>query len=759
MLVRAMAALGAMTALVAGLLSPSVAPAAAAPPAAADAIVTCLVRSAIVPIVGDGSGAAADARDAALRTLRHVLLLADPDGLAAAEPRLDDAGRATGLDVLEAVPGAAAAAAAAAIGSLPAHQRALVSESDVHVAGSAGVGLRALCDGLDRALAATGTAADALVSVAIDHARATLRIGVEAASPAAMPARRAPLPTAASGADAVAAAPSLGDALGLAPGLPVELVADVRDAPATRLDDRDGLGGGVAVQVGGAACTTGFAIRMADGGRALMSAGHCTSPDGTNGASVVNGFQASLCGSAGSGATIGRVEHNLLTTGWAVDSMAVRTASAAPTMWLGSRCTGTREVPVQGIGSAGSGDRVGFSGTRQGEQYGSRTSEPAGCYDFGFWSCSVYRAMSSSSTYVCLPGDSGGPAYRQRADGGVQALGVISASGYDLGINRCSYVDLPTALWISGATIMTQASTVMAPPTRLAGADRYATAAAISRHGYPSGAAAAYVASGEGFADALSAGAAAAHRRAPLLLTGRDALPASVRTELQRLRPGSIVLAGGTPSVSAAVEAELAAIAPVERLAGADRYETSALIAQHAFPDGASSSYVATGRGFPDALAAGPVAALRGAPVLLVDGASSAQPATTLAALTALGTVQVTIVGGTPSVSQSVAAALGAGRGLDRVAGVDRFDTAARLNQAFATAPPALYVASGEQFPDALAVSAVAGARPAPLYLTRAGCLAPVVQSEHARLGRPPVVLVGGLPTLRDGVQRYELCE
>ncbi|MGM1030560.1 MAG: cell wall-binding repeat-containing protein [Actinomycetota bacterium] len=750
----------AVTAVTLGLLAaPGAAPAAAtgAAGAADDAIVACLVRSAIVPVEADGSASTGEARDAALRSFRHALLAADPDGIAAAEPSLDDAGLAIGLEVLETTAGAAAAVAPRAIASLPASVRPLVAAADARVVGAAEASLRELCEGLDLAMSATGPVADALVSVAVDHRRATVRVGVEPASRAASLVRPGALPTAASG-DAAVPAPALGDALGLE-GLPLEIVEDARDAPASRLDDRDGLGGGVALRVGSAACTSGFAVRMSDGGRALMGAGHCTAPDGTDGAAVVNGFQASLCGSGGSGAAVGRVSNNQLATGWAVDSMVVRTAAAAPTMWLGARCRGTREVPVQGIGVAAAGDRVGFSGTRQGEQYGTRTTEPVGCYDFGFWSCSVHRATSSSSTYVCLPGDSGGPAFRHRADGGVQALGVISASGYDLGINRCSYVDLATALWITGATVMTQASTVMAPPIRIAGADRYATSAAISRHGYPNGAEQAYVASGEGFADALSAGAAAGHVGAPLLLTSRATLPAAVRTELVRLRPASIVLAGGEPSVSAAVEAQLAAIAPVVRLAGADRYETSARIAQHAFPAGASWAYVATGRSFPDALAAGPVAALRGTPVLLVDGASTAPPGTTLAAMRALGVVRVTVVGGTPSVSAAVASALGSGRMLERVAGTDRFDTAVRLNQAFVPTPPVLYLASGEQFPDALAASAVAGARQAPLHLTRGACLVPAVRAEHARLGRPPVALVGGLPTLRDSVERYELCE
>ena len=90
------------------------------------------------------------------------------------------------------------------------------------------------------------------------------------------------------------------------------------------------------------------------------------------------------------------------------------------------------------------------------------------------------RAVPPSSNYACLPGDSGGPTFRHRSGGGVIALGVIVASGYDLGINRCSWVDMGTALHLSGATIMTHTSLTMAPPTRIAGGDRYATAAAIS---------------------------------------------------------------------------------------------------------------------------------------------------------------------------------------------------------------------------------------------------------------------------------------
>lgn len=744
------------------LVAPS-SPAVAVDPAAPapGSIEECLVRSAIVPVDAEPSEQPAQVREAALRTLQHALLSRHPDALGAADLLRAPDGEGAGIALLAATP-FAGELVAEEIAALPSHLRSAVTDDDVDVIGVAAQPLRALCGALDRAVGADGATADALVSAAVDHRSAVLRLGVDRsgalrAAPARAGAIEA-LPDASAGEGAEPAAADLLSALGLSGlGVPVEMVADVADEPVSRLHDSDGYGGGNAIRVGGLACTTGFAVRTADGAPAVMSAGHCPSPIGSNGASVVSGHASQLCG-WGSGAGIGRVSQNLLSTGSKVDSMVVRTGSARPTMWLGSACAGSGETAVHGAGQVGAGQQVGFSGARQGEQYATRTSEPTGCYDFGYWACSVQRAMSSRSTYACLPGDSGGPAFRHRAGGGVIALGLITASGYDLGINRCSWVDMGTALHLSGAAIMTHASLTMAPPARIAGADRYQTAALIAQHGYPDGAAQVYIASGSRFADALSAGAAAAHVRAPLLLTARDLLPSSVRRELDRLAPDAIVLIGGEPSVSAEVEAELAAIAPVTRIGGADRYETSALLAAHAFPEGADHAFVATGRSFPDALAAGPAAARSHAPVLLVDGRTPTAGAGTLDALSTLGTTEVIVVGGTPSVSDAVAASLRDGRTVSRIAGADRYQTAIRVNAGFGARPPAMYVASGERFPDALAAAAVAGARGAPLYLTPGSCLHAGLPAEHTRLGRPGVVLLGGTPTLALDVSRYELC-
>lgn len=762
---RALSATLATVALASSLLTAPAATDQAQAATTASALDECLVRSAIVPIEADAVAEAASLREAAARSLQHALLQQHPEELAGAEIERDSDGVATGLRII----GAAASVDAAAlvtlqIARLDPHLRAEARAIEVVLAQPAQQPLTALCEAQERAMQLDGTAGDAIISVAIDHRDASLRIGLDRTSSDLSPSLTRMVDALPSAVDGEEAAPAdrVADAIGLADlGVPVTLISDVADEPVSRMHDSDGYGGGNAIRVGGLACTTGFAVRTADGAPAVMSAGHCSSPLGSNGATVVSGHAAQLCG-LGSGATIGRVSQNLIAAGKHVDSMLVRTSEARPTMWLGRACSGSSEVAVHGASQVAPGASVGFSGARQGERYASRTSEPAGCYDFGFWACSIYRAMSPhavppSSNYACLPGDSGGPTFRHRSGGGVFALGVISASGYDLGINRCSWVDMGVALHQSGATIMTHVSLTMAPPTRIAGGDRYETAAMVARQGYPNGARHVYVASGELFPDALSAGAAAAHEHAPLLLTARGALPSSTRDALRRLAPASIVLVGGTPSVSEAVEAALAQIAPVTRISGADRYETSALVARHAFLDGAGTAFIATGRGFPDALAAGPVAAMRQAPILLVNGIGAASPHT-LEALDALGTGHLTVIGGTPSVRDTVVAALSDGRTTQRVAGQDRYATAVLVNRAFQSRPGAMYIAAGNRFPDALAASAVAGAQGAPLYLTPSNCLAGALPGEHRRLSAPPVTLLGGTPTLTHDVTRYELC-
>jgi subtilisin family serine protease len=189
--------------------------------------------------------------------------------------------------------------------------------------------------------------------------------------------------------------------------------------------------------------------------------------------------------------------------------------------------------------------------------------------------------------------------------------------------------------------------------TRVYGADRYGTAAAISAATFAPDAPVAYIATGASYPDGLAAGAVAAGQRAPLLLTRPDVVPAEILAELQRLSPARIVVMGGTSAISDAVLAQLRAIAPdVQRITGPDRYDTSAALSAASFAaNSVSTVYVATGRSWPDGLSAGPVAAKAGAPLLLVS--STMSPAVA-AELRRLDPTNIVIVGGSAAVSDAL---------------------------------------------------------------------------------------------------------
>lgn len=94
---------------------------------------------------------------------------------------------------------------------------------------------------------------------------------------------------------------------------------------------------------------------------------------------------------------------------------------------------------------------------------------------------------------------------------------------------------------------------------RLAGADRYGTAVAVSGATHSAEVDTVYVSTGLDYADGLAAAPAAASSASPLLLTRTDGIPAELTAEIERLNPKRIVIVGGTAAVSESVEVMLAA--------------------------------------------------------------------------------------------------------------------------------------------------------------------------------------------------------
>ncbi len=290
--------------------------------------------------------------------------------------------------------------------------------------------------------------------------------------------------------------------------------------------------------------------------------------------------------------------------------------------------------------------------------------------------------------------------------------------------------------------------------TRLAGADRYATAAAISRARFGAGVPAAYIATGTTFPDALAGAAAAAQAGAPVLLVRPNELPAATATELVRLRPGRIVVLGGASAVSPGVAAQLASYAAVTRLAGANRYATAATISRATFARGVPVAYVATGETFPDALSGGALAGRDGGPVLLVKNRSI--PDETKAELGRLRPGVIVILGGSGVVSDYVRSQLRAyatTTTVHRLAGADRYGTAVVASRSgFAGGSDAAFVATGTAFPDGLAGGPVAALVPGPVLLVKPTALPGSVATELLRLQPDDVFILGSTGAISNGV-------
>jgi putative cell wall-binding protein len=315
--------------------------------------------------------------------------------------------------------------------------------------------------------------------------------------------------------------------------------------------------------------------------------------------------------------------------------------------------------------------------------------------------------------------------------------------------------------WVHGS-YLSPAAPVPWSTTRTSGTTRYETAVEVSKTTYPTGAATVYLASGFDFPDALAAAPAAVKSGGALLLTSPGSLPASVKAELSRLAPKQVVIVGGVGAVSAAVEAEVAALLPAaarQRIGGADRYETSRLLATKIFGTSAST-YIATGAGFADALAASAVAGAKGAAVVLVEGSAAAADPATLAALKQLGTTSAVIAGGTGAVSAGVAASFGsAGIGVTRYGGTDRYQTSQLINAAaYPAAVGSALLATGADFPDSLAGAVLAGRTKVPMFSQPTSCMTGAAKNWLIAHGVKAVRLIGGPGALTDSVARAMRC-
>jgi hypothetical protein len=187
----------------------------------------------------------------------------------------------------------------------------------------------------------------------------------------------------------------------------------------------------------------------------------------------------------------------------------------------------------------------------------------------------------------------------------VSRLGAKTA--YVIGDTTALAAQVDTDLRASGVTTI----------VRIGGTTRYDTAAMIATR---VGGTSAYVVRGDNWPDAASVSALAAFLHRAVLLTPQDSLSPAAATAIATMHVTAATIVGGTAAVGAAAAGSLtAAGVAVTRIAGADRWATSAAVATTAVTAGMTGPpWLADGLNWPDAVGAGPAAGFAHGVLLLV---------------------------------------------------------------------------------------------------------------------------------------------
>lgn len=227
-----------------------------------------------------------------------------------------------------------------------------------------------------------------------------------------------------------------------------------------------------------------------------------------------------------------------------------------------------------------------------------------------------------------------------------------------------------------------------------------------------------------------------------------DRIPA-IRTAVKnKISTGSVTLPlGSTPAMLSAVSGST-----WMRLAGVDRYATSAAISHKQATKTGGRIYVASGENYPDGLAAGAVAGLDKSPLLLVGKNHIASAIA--AEVTRLKPTSIVIVGGYSVISSDVERSLSSlapSAKVDRLGGVDRYATAAQVARSTSQSRT-VFLVNGGSFPDALAAGSAASRQAGSILLTDSKSLSRSAKAVLSEKKPSHVYIIGGTGVVSDSV-------
>lgn len=288
------------------------------------------------------------------------------------------------------------------------------------------------------------------------------------------------------------------------------------------------------------------------------------------------------------------------------------------------------------------------------------------------------------------------------------------------------------------------------PMIRISGDNRYATAAEIAKASFEK-ADTVILAYGLNYADALAGVSLAAAMKAPILLTGTTSLPKETTNAIEKLGAKNVIILGGTGVISDEIETTIKnQNIKTERIAGVSRFETAAKIAEKLQTHTGTAPeeiFFVYANSFADALSVSSAAAAKGSPIIYLNSNGELDSATAAYLETVKESVKKAyVIGGSGVISDEMLKAAGDALGTEpvRISGKDRFETCIAVNDTFkdVLSGKSICVATGMDYPDALAGGVYAALNKAPMLLV-GGSLTDA-QTEYLKSKNADQVIVFG---------------
>ena len=299
---------------------------------------------------------------------------------------------------------------------------------------------------------------------------------------------------------------------------------------------------------------------------------------------------------------------------------------------------------------------------------------------------------------------------------------------------------------------------------RISGVDRYETNVKISNEFSKNDIDTVILASGETFADALSAVPLSGINECPILLTGYNRISSFTMNEIKRLNPKKIIVIGGEGAISKKVCDDIKKINKnivFERIGGRDRYETSYLIASKIK---SKEAFLVYGYNYADTLSIATISAIKGIPILLTEEKYIPKPIKNYID----GNTNVNkyyIIGEKGVISESIERQI---KNAERLGGKDRYETNSKVLDRFIDDLDLLkvYVAIGGpsnlDYADALSCAPLAAISKSPIILVPTTAKVPnsVVDFTYSKLQKNTnIIAVGGKAILPDYKINYMISE